>query len=205
MNSADLERSLISWTAAHSGHDAHRQYIGLSGIGDCPRLIYHRVVHGTPATTEEKLKFAIGYELERALRERLRGVGVMDWPHGNQYLVQSPGGVACGHIDGCLNDGDLVEFKTIAREEWLPYEDRTVCDSAPKPWRRILHQVTAYMHFGGFSRGHVVYLARDTGAVRVVPVVVDLRVVREIEETIRTVRAALDSGTPPACRCGRCQ
>lgn len=196
MHSADLERRLIDWTAANSGHDAHRRYIGLSGIGDCPLVIYRRVTQGTPATTPEKMRTALCYELEAALRERLRRMGIMAWPHGNQYTVQSPGGVATGHIDGALDDGDLVEFKTLEREEWM------LCQRLPS--RRILHQVTSYMHFGGFKRGHVVYLARDTGTVRVVPVSVDIRVVREIEETIRTVRAALDSGTPPACRCGRC-
>jgi hypothetical protein len=193
MFSKDLQRGLIQWTVAYSGHEAQRHYIGLSGIGDCERVIYDRFRQGTRATVEDHLLCRLSYELEGRLVERLKEMGV--YSVGEEIVLFD--GLVQGHTDGVIGRQDLLEIKTLAQERWIP-EGRKLPG-------RVFWQVQAYLHYTGRKYGHIVYLARDTGLIYTTGVSYSEGVGRKIEEKVgRLVEAAM-AYSRPACTCGRCE
>lgn len=191
MMQQDLEQRLVAWSAEHSGHEVQRAYVGLSGIGDCERVIFDRYVEGTPATVGEQLKTAVSYELERAVQARLAGLGL--WEPGPAICLYD--GLVQGHTDGMTPGHALIEIKTVALAEHLPH------GRLPQ---RVLWQVTAYMRWTGLRPCHVVYLARDAGALQVYTVDEDLRLSDMVHTKLVRVVTAIREGRRPGCSCGRC-
>lgn len=191
MKSIDLQRTLINSTVKNSGHDQRRAYIGLSSIGDCEQIIFDRYFQGTPATIAAHLKTAISYDLEAVLINRLSLVNLYI-PARNIELYD---GLVQGHPDGEAA-GDLLEIKTIERDEWIPEPHHLP--------NRIFFQIQAYMHFGGYQRAHVIYLARDTGALRVIGATHSPEFGLRIEAKISRLVTAVRQVQRPACSCGHC-
>jgi len=187
----DLQRQLVKYIVEHSGHDAHRRYIGLSGIGDCEQVIYDRYMSGTPATVNERMKTAISYDLEQALIEKLTALRL--YRPGEE--ISRLYGLVQGHTDGWIRN-DLLEIKTIEREEWFP-ESRV-------PFR-VYMQVQAYLHYLNTQFAQVIYLARDTGAVQVYGIRRDERRGEEIESKLVHLMSAVMTMNRPECTCGRCK
>lgn len=193
MLSKELQTSLINWTILNSGHQEHRGYIGLSGIGDCERVIYERYLHGNQASLDDHLKTRISYELESKLIQRL-----------SEMRLYSPGetielydGLVQGHTDGVLAGADLLEIKTIPLEQWLPKDGRLP--------HRVFWQVQAYLHFTQRRYAHVVYLARDSGYAQVYGTRVSDRMGQKITEKLERLVEAVQEGRRPDCTCGRCR
>ncbi len=198
MNHEQLVQAMLSHTATHSGHDATRSYIGLSHIADCDLELYRaycRTQAGQPAAPPNGLSLAmiqISYELEAALRARLTALGIYN--PGRTLSLYA--GLIQGHTDGETRDGDLLEIKTVALERYFPGDDRLP--------RRISWQVNAYLRYGGFRQAHVIYLARDTGAIHIITVREHLRISEEIAAKCARLYRAVETHTPPACICGHC-
>jgi hypothetical protein len=196
MYSDDLQRMVLNWTVLHSGDErgvALRGYIGLSGIADCERVIYERVIFGRNPSLDEHLKFRIGYELEAALIERLTAMGIY-FPGETIDLYD---GLVQGHTDGVIQGGDLLEIKTIPAENFLPQRGKL---PAKTYW-----QVQAYLHFLKRQRAHVVYLCRDSGLVQVYPQryqrdTMGVQIQAKVDRLVEAVRAL----QKPECTCGRC-
>lgn len=193
MLSKELQTSLINWTILNSGHQEDRGYIGLSGIGDCERVIYERYMHGKQASLDDHLKTRISYELESKLIQRL-----------SEMRLYSPGetielydGLVQGHTDGVLAGVDLLEIKTIPLEQWLPKDGRLP--------HRVFWQVQAYLHFTQRRYAHVVYLARDSGYAQVYGTRVSDRMGQKITEKLERLVEAVQEGRRPDCTCGRCR
>ena len=189
--STDLQRQLTNYIVMHSGHDRRRPYIGLSGIGECEAEIYDRYVHGTPASIEEQMTTAISYDLERALIEKLKKLRL--FKEGPEIVLYN--GLVQGHTDGMVGR-DLLELKTIEREQWFPEHHLPF---------RIFYQVQAYLHYLNLSWCQVVYLARDTGAVRVYGIRQDERKGEEIAQKLDRLVTAVTNMVRPECSCGRCK
>src|SRR3972149_5425780 len=150
---ADIQRQLVNYIVEHSGHEPHRRYIGLSGIADCEQVIYDCYIHGTPATIGERMKTAISYDLERVLIEKLTALQLYH-KSADIYLYN---GLVQGHTDGRIKE-DLLEIKTIEREEWFPENHLPF---------RAFYQATPISTFLNSIFAQVIYLARDNGAVQV--------------------------------------
>jgi hypothetical protein len=188
---ADLQKQLVNYIVTHSSHDRRRPYIGLSGIADCEAVIYDRYVHGTPASIEEHMKSSISYDLEHALVEKLRKLRI--YQPSEEIVLYN--GLVQGHTDGRVG-ADLLEIKTIEREQWFPEHHLPF---------RIFYQVQAYLHYLQLGWAQVLYLARDTGVVRVYGLRWDNRKGEEIAQKLDRLVTAVTNMVRPECSCGRCE
>lgn len=193
MQTKNLQQAIVNYTAQTSGHDEHRPYIGLSGIGDCERIIYNRFFFGERRPDVGwLLTTKISYELEAALIKRLTAIGVYS---SAEPIILFDGQVQ-GHPDGIISGADFLEIKTVAMEEHFP-ENNIVS-------RRIFWQCQGYMHFGKRDLTHVVYLARSTGAIHAVGLRYQEKVGRELEAKVRRLVEAVRERKQPGCMCGKC-
>jgi len=199
VNTRELEKSLVNYIVAHSGHDGKRSYIGLSGIGDCPRAIYLRHVHGEePPSVAQHLKFKRGYEAEEAIIRYLRGLGL----YRAGETIRLYDGLVQGHTDGRIRAssdriGDsLLEIKSVAVPEHFPEGERVPL--------RVYWQTTAYMHYLGRRYCHVIYLACSSGEPRLYGVSYRPGLGRQIEDKVNGLVEAVRACQIPACSCGRC-
>lgn len=193
MQPKNLQTALMNWTVQHSGHEPQRAYIGLSGIGDCESKIYNRVIFGQRARVDEHLLTRLAYELETELIYRLTDIGI----YGPSEEIMLHDGLVQGHTDGVIARTDVLEIKTLPREEWIP--------SQGKLPGRLYWQVQAYMHYLERALTQVVYLARDTGAIKVISVRYSPQTGQRIHERVERLVGAVRNGERPACTCGRCE
>ena len=191
MDTRMLEGELVNWSVLNSGFEPRRSYIGLSGIGDCERLIYERFREGQMSNVKDMLKTRISYELEAALVERLKKLG--KYQEGEEILLH--GGLVQGHTDGSIGK-DLLEIKTVPNEAALPQEGKLS--------HRNYWQVQAYLHYTKRIYAHVVVLARDSGLIRVVGVKYRPDLGEEIEAKVERLVKAIREYEKPGCSCGRC-
>jgi hypothetical protein len=192
MRSVDLQSRLLAWSLANSGNDEHRNYIGLSGIADCERVIIERWRGGNHPEDAELLKFGLGYDMEHILIGRLKALGL----YRAGPAISLYGGMVQGHTDGLTPDGDLIEIKSVPGAQHLPVNGKLP--------RRVYWQVQAYLYFGRLRYAHVIYLARDTGALAVYGLRLSPEVGHEIEAKVARLVEFARSGRTPACTCGRC-
>lgn len=191
MKAEDLERILIDWTLRHSGYDEHRNYIGLSGIADCPQIIYHRYFNETPASNGLKLRTRYSYEIEANLIDRLKGLGIYK---ERKNPITAYGGIVQGHIEGEVS-GSLLEIKTVPLAEHLPN------GSVP---RKVYWQSQAYMYYGAYPETLCLYFARDSGQFKVFDLWPDHRIMMDIDRKIQNLIIAIQIKKQPDCTCGKC-
>ena len=192
MNGEIFERKLIEFRAAHSGYDEHRNYVGLSGAGDCAREIHRRYVMATPADENARLKTALAYDIEDAVRRTLVQMDL--------YLpsreISAWDGLVRGHTDGELKTGELIDIKTVPLDEHLP---------ANLP-RRVLFQLNAYMLYAdpSWPRAYAIYVSRESGRIRVLEANRNEGIAARIQMRLEKVMAAIAYHYSPQCDCGRC-
>lgn len=191
MLTPQLEKELVNWTAQNSGHEFRRRYIGLSGIGDCERLIYERVRNGNYCDLSQHLKTRLSYELESDLAERIKTMGLF----GPGETISLFDGLVQGHTDGLIEGREVLEIKTVGRAAHLPNQ---------KLPSRVYWQVQAYMHYLRRPYTHVIYLARESGEIRAIGIRYHESTGRRIEEKIGRLVDAVLTYSAPACTCGRC-
>src|SRR3989337_3154613 len=189
MRADELQERLVNWTVANSGQDERRHDIGLSGIGDCPRQIYDRYFQGQQASVDRHLLTRLSYEIESALVERLHQMGI----YSESPVALAYDGLVQGHVDGITKDGDLIEIKTVALEDHIP-------ERLP---RRVYWQVQAYMHYLGRKWAHVIYLARESGLVKVIPVRYSPEMGARVEAKVKRLVVAVRDVARPECECGK--
>jgi len=192
MLSHDLQQHLVNHSVKTSGHLDRRGYIGLSEMGDCDQVVYDHYCLGRRSTVSERLKFCLVYDLAAALIARLKALNLYSPAH-QICLFQ---GMVRGHPDGYVG-GDLLEIKTIEMERWFPEVGRVP--------NRVFYQTQSYLHYTGVRYAHVVYLARDTGAIKVLGITRNERVGQMIEGRLERLVEAVTNHRRPACSCGHCQ
>lgn len=192
MLSTDLQRQLVNHIIKNSGHEDHRAFIGLSQISRCEQVLYDRFIHGESAGVSEKMKSALAHDLQEVLVVKLTVLRMF----APGRIIELHGGLVQGHPDGEVC-GDLLEIKTVEREDWLPGIGRLPTG--------VYWQVQAYLHYAGYRFGHVVYIARDTGSIKVIGVRKNPDVCRQIDIKVTRLVAAVKSLQRPDCTCGRCE
>jgi hypothetical protein len=182
---------LVCWTVQHSGFDEVRPYIGLSQIGDCERVLYDRAIsNGRIISEAEHLRTKLSYELEAALIERIRGMGL--YLPGEAISLHD--GMVQGNTDGRIGE-DILEIKTVSYEAHFP---------DGKLPRRVWWQTQAYMHYLRRRETIILYLSRADGKLRVYPVRYSDDYGERIEEKVEKVVQAVRELVRPDCACGEC-
>lgn len=193
MRPNELESQIVNWTVMNSGFDLRRPYIGLSGIYDCPALIYERYFNGYERlSVDEHLKTRMAYDLEAVLQARLMQLGV----YSEGETIRLHDGLVQGHTDGVIDGRDLLEIKTVSINEHLPPNKRI-----PK---RVFWQVQAYLHYTKRRYAQIVYLARASGLVMVLGLKYREDIGGRIERKVDRLVEAVRNVRRPACECGRC-
>jgi hypothetical protein len=190
-----LAQKLAQWTAENGGFEPRRDYIGLSGVWECPRVMVSRYRDGMGASQAERMRTAVAYELEHALQARLSGMGI--YRPGKEISLFD--GLVRGHTDGEV-DGDLLEIKTIPEERWLPGPT-----TGKRMAERIYWQVQAYLLYGEYERAQVVFLARDSGAISVVTILPNRYTQEAIERKLEKLVGEIRAGQAVSCTCGKCR
>lgn len=190
----NLQTQLIEYTIHHPRLEPHRDYLGLSGIGDCPRVLYDKYMRqagNAEHAPDRALYFYMGYAMEDDIVARLKAVG--DYQPGIELSLYN--GLVKGHTDGSIN-GELLEVKSVALAEHLPKDGRLP--------RRVYWQVQAYLFYGGFHRAQVVYVARENGQMVVIDCEANPAMGGKIAKKVAGLVRAVKDGRRPACECGRC-
>lgn len=190
----NFENKLIEWSVRNSGYDEHRDYIGLSTIGDCPRLIYHRYFNRTGISTEGHLKTRYNYEVEENIKNRLRQIGA--YSPGKEISIHN--GLVKGHTDGEIS-GCLLEIKTVPQTKYLPTNYSIGISE------KIYWQIQAYMLYGQYAVTLMIYFARDYGQFRIFAFAPDKSVQSKIDQKINRLIGAIRDRKVPSCECGRCE
>ncbi len=196
MNASSLERNLIEWSVLNSGYDEHRNYIGLSGIGDCSLVIYRKYFNRTGASAESQLKTRYAYEVEQLIQKRLLDMGrsIKGYLPGKEISLYD--GLVQGHTDGEF-DEDLLEIKTVPLFEHIPADGRI-------PWRPFW-QSQAYMLYGNYERSLIIYFGRDYGIFKVFELWRDRRMGDRIMSKVDALVEFVRTKIPPPCDCGKCK
>ena len=116
-----------------------------------------------------------------------------------------------GHTDHELEDGTLLEIKSVTWKLFARMQTNQ------KPRWKDRSQVQAYMRYGGFPHGILLYVPRDIppwvwdgkdSTVKpfwCVGVKRNEKWMDELDERARRVLECMDRGEPPACECGHCK
>ncbi|MDY6877342.1 MAG: hypothetical protein SWK90_14220 [Chloroflexota bacterium] len=132
---------------------------------------------------------------QRDMVERLRGMGVLF--KEERELAAEWDERFRGHTDGELEDGTLLEIKSVSTGKFSEVKERKRAAQAD------YEQVQVYMLYGGYETAVVVYKCRGTGEVWPVKVWAHEPTQQRLEDKARAVLAAVDVGERPECRCGR--
>lgn len=191
MYASELHAKLMNWTMLNSGIE-HRDYLGMSAIGECRRALYTRMIQGRRFEAQDHLYCYQGYLFERDIIERLRSVDASRLGPSREF--SDFGGRFQGHSDGEW-DGDLLEIKSVGSESHLP---------VARIGRRHYWQVQTYLHYGRYDECKMIYVARDTGRIRVLHIRRNYRVGEMARIKAQEILEAVDHRVAPECECGRC-
>jgi hypothetical protein len=183
--------------AALGDFDESRDYLGMSQIGRCPRVLWRDLTNGRQRPGFKGLVYCHeGLVHQADVVDRLRVAGI-DLHRREEELIAPWDGRFRGHVDGEV-EGALLEIKSlsVAGMENVRFHG---------PRRRDRLQVQAYMHYGGWDRALIVYKCWDTGRLWVEEVLYNEGVAGELEDKAREVLAAVDGGPRPRCTCGKCR
>jgi hypothetical protein len=211
MLAKELKQQLVESFRTHSRHDRFRNYLGMSGIGGCPRQLYFQTIE--PIEADDRLKWYgwTGYLHEAGLKDLLgaheEAVATLlggSSPVGRELIADFDERYR-GHTDYELSDGTLVEIKSTRWDKWI--EIKAIKGANP----RHIAQVQAYMRHGDYPHAILIYVARDMPhrdwefPFWCVDVPRDEWLMNELDEKAKMILAAIDSGRPPDCTCKYCR
>ncbi|MCK4958031.1 MAG: hypothetical protein KAT00_01495 [Planctomycetes bacterium] len=221
---AEQVQQILTENFREQSHNEVRKYLGMSSIGRCPREQYFNVVD--PGLAGDRLSWygMIGYSLEERVIERLGAEQLVanvsiaeDYEHQIKGVLQVTRTIVAdfdsryrGHTDHEMDDGTLIEIKTIT---WDGYFKR---------WRERrgkwdhFAQCQAYMQHGYFDHCVLIYTPRDIpwrawegDRIPIPFLTLDVRpnrkVAKELDERAQRILRAIDDGVPPECGCGWCE
>jgi hypothetical protein len=221
MEAIELKRMFLNWALANSGAE-HRDYLGMSAIGQCPLRLYKQMVQGREWSTKDHLYCERGYAEEQRALMKLAALDGIDisrlplYPYAafrarlNELIAERQGclgpnrefvdfgGRFQGHSDGSW-DGDLLEIKSVTQPklEAIRADGRLPGEN--------YYQVQCMMHYGGYSRAMMVYVARDTGEMQMMLARRNERAGEAMRLKAATVLEAVEHKTPPECECRWCE
>lgn len=192
-----LSEKVLAYIKANSNYDTSRNYLGMSGIGRCPRVLYDRFISPDKPTEETYKNCYLGYLWEDETKNILEGSGIYK-PDSERELIAPFDKRFIGHTDGETSEGNLLEIKSITAYsmERIKQEGRVKRDH--------FAQVQAYMRYGDYQQALVVYVSRDPMEFYFISVPYVYSVGERMEQKAKMVLAAIDSKRRPACECKRC-
>lgn len=186
------------------GAASRRDYISMSQIGECPRVLYDQLVAPDKArpTGKERL-FALDKELKAGVRERLHSAGLLSIFSTREILAEFDGAPEPrlrGHLDGEFTDGVLLHVKPCLFDVLQGIRE----SDAHRIPRRHYEQIQMYMRHADYERGRIVYVARENGDIWLSEIRADERAQDRLDEKALGILDAFDHQERPACACGRC-
>jgi len=195
MEVQELRRGVERWTWEHSGWE-ERGYLGMSQIWRCPAELYDFLVDGRGKPGGRQARYCYeGYLHQRDMMARLEGMEVLNG--SGRELAAEWDERFRGHTEGELEDGTLLEVKSVSTERFAVVKERK------RAAQSHYEQVQMYMLYGGYEEAVVVYKCRETGEVWPIKVWAHEPTQRRLEDKARAVLAAVDVGERPVCGCGR--
>lgn len=183
--------------AAH-GPSERREYLGMSGIGRCPREQYWNVVDGQMPDVQRDRYGSRGYLFERDAKIRLERIGLYA-PNSERLVVADFDKRFKGHTDGETPRGLLLELKSTKPSKW------EYVASKNEPIFDHFCQVQVYMRHGGWDEAVIIYINVDTFGHYPIFVAKDDGWGEELDTKAKAILSAIDSKEPPRCVCGWCK
>ncbi len=210
MDSRQLKQLYIENLKAKSGLEQHRPYLGMSGISQCPRLLYNQFTNGRGyQPIQDHWHCREGYKEQAEALEMLGAIN----PKGVEVIAEWDARYK-GHTDWETPDGDLVEIKSVYWDKFMDIVERRRAE------RQHYEQVQAYLRHGVWKLAHICYKARDVPQeqwrgdtiatcggipVWIVSVGLNREVADRLDAKARMILGAIDRGVAPDCVCGRCR
>lgn len=214
INAITLKDQLCQGLREKSGLEGQRNYLGMSGIGQCPRRLYLDFVEGRVSASDQQHWYCwTGYVHEAAVIRLLAEDLTEAPPQGSKPtdLLRQVEVVAGydqrfrGHVDYVLSER-VIEVKSVGWDKFVRIRD----DDQPQYEHRC--QVQMYLRHGGWARGLVIYIARDVPHREfdgppfwVFEVEPDEVMADRLDRKAQDVLAAIDRREPPACTCSWCR
>lgn len=193
-----LEDQIRQFVHANSGLEAHRRYLGMSGIADCPRAQWTRYMNGVETGDNNHRNAYRGYLLEKDIKQILISIGFMK-PESERELLAEFDSRFRGHTEGEDVSGGLIEVKTMSKVKY----DAVV--SERRLAYRHYRQVQAYMKYGNYTKCTAVIRCTETFEFHVMVVQPNYAIMAELEQKAKMILACIDESREPPCTCNRCR
>jgi hypothetical protein len=199
MNAALLSEVLLRHMIETSGCDLHRDYLGMSAIGQCSARLYRRMVQGGERPSDrDLLKLRSGNVWEREVLASLRAMQVIDEARPLEVVARFDQRFR-GHIDAALQGNLVLEVKSTVQADL----DRLLALHTVK--QHHMQQIQMYIEHGNFDGGIVLYIARDTGQFFSMNMPRIESQIAWLNEKARRVLCAVDQRQALTCDCGYCR
>jgi len=197
MNAQKVEEKLKSQLRFVSKLVKHRDYIGISNVGKCPRQAWKDLVNGAADNDFAHQMSYAGYLFEQDALARMSAMGFIR--QGKVQEVVCPRNPAIkGHIDGESTFGDLIEIKSVSKQKFRLIQLQN------RPLHEHVDQVQLYMRYGCWFNCLIIYICRETFEHKVFDVLYDLQRAEELENKMLSLAEAVATMRLPACTCGKC-
>lgn len=185
--------AIITKTIAESPPDDKRRYIGASGIGNkCSRAIWYGYQGAESQQPSPSLKttFDIGKRLEGMLLDYMEQAGLSIVR--DIHLKDSEFPIFQGHCDAVLlkrcEPISIVEIKTANTASFSSFKSKGLL-----VWRENYYaQLQAYMGMGGYSRGVLLAIDKNTSELHHEWVTYDDIYYHELREKARKIATATE-------------
>lgn len=199
MDAKFIEQKITEYILANSGLDQHRDYLGISKIGDCPRKAYREYFEGGSFTEENHRMCFTGYEQEGQILNMLATLGLIRLIGNDEKEVVAPFDPRLrGHIDGLTRDGDLLEVKSVSWKRFQSIQENH------RALSRHFIQVQLYMLYGRWARAFIVYRCRETYEHVVIHIPFNGNQALKFQQKAARLLECIDKREEPVCECGRC-
>jgi hypothetical protein len=193
-----LSDRVQAYIREHSNYDTQRSYLGMSGIGQCPRRLYDRFINPSEPTDETYRTCYLGYLWEDEAKDILEGAGIYRDKSERELVVLFDERFR-GHTDGETSEGNLLEIKSVTA-----YAMEKIKQSN-KGKREHFAQVQTYMRYGDYSQALVAYVSRDPMEFYFISVPRVAIVGEDMERKAQRILRAIDARNRPSCECRYCQ
>lgn len=195
MNTQQIENIINQYIHEHSNFDEKRDYLGISQVAGCPRRAYNNYMNGMEVNEQTfRMSFA-GYDQEHSIRAMLGS-----WVGAENMEVIAPfDNRLRGHIDGRLDDGSLLEIKSVTVKKFEKVRETR------RALNEHFNQCQLYMRYGNFPGAFIIYRCRETYEHLIIHVNYSKPTADKLEEKAKQILQAIDAKQPPACECGYCK
>lgn len=194
----NTNEKIQQYIADNSKLEKHRPYVGMSNIGDCPRVIFRAYKQGINIDYKAHQNAFRGYRIEAIAKEILIGAGIMK-PGSERELVAAFDSRYRGHTDGEVDRNQLVEIKSKRKDKF----DMVL--SEQRLPNREYHQVQSYIHYGGYSTALVFCICPETFDTTTLVIKENFNAQLLNEVKAKAILTSIDNDAEPACTCGRCK